>query len=151
MFFKYVYARHFTLVTDHKPFVVNSTSRKRFIFLSNYDYDVVYKPTKENGNANNLHFRMYSISLSFNKLKKNYHQSKNNCNRNNNVRWSQTNPQSSFCKKTLKAMASTTLSTQKDLNAFLRQYRNAPKKNNRISICYSFMGHFIFLFILCYC
>lgn len=62
-FFHYVYARHFTLITDHKPLTqilhpekslpVLCISRMANYadYLSHFDFDIVYKPTKANVNA----------------------------------------------------------------------------------------------------
>lgn len=57
----YVYGRKFTLVTDHRPLVwlhglkdpVSRLARWK-IKLSEYDYDIVYKPGKLNANADAL-------------------------------------------------------------------------------------------------
>ena len=62
-FFIYLYARHFTLITDHKPLTqilhpdkslpVLCISRMANYadYLSHFDFDVIYKNTKENTNA----------------------------------------------------------------------------------------------------
>ncbi|XP_037822594.1 uncharacterized protein K02A2.6-like [Lucilia sericata] len=62
-FFKYLYARHWTLITDHKPLTqilhpskslpVLCISRMANYadFLSNFDFEIIYKPSKENINA----------------------------------------------------------------------------------------------------
>lgn len=62
-FFHYLYARHFTLISDHKPLMqilhpekslpVLCISRMANYadYLAHFDYDVVFKPTKANANA----------------------------------------------------------------------------------------------------
>ena len=62
-FFTYLYARHWTLITDHKPLsqilhpekslpvLCISRMANYADFLSNFDYDVLFKSTKENINA----------------------------------------------------------------------------------------------------
>lgn len=62
-FFHYLYARHFTLITDHKPLTqilhpskslpVLCISRMANYadYLSHFDYGVIFKTTKENANA----------------------------------------------------------------------------------------------------
>jgi hypothetical protein len=65
-FHTYLYGRHFSLVTDHKPLLsifhqekgISATSAARMqryaLFLSWYDYDIAYKNTKMHGNADSL-------------------------------------------------------------------------------------------------
>lgn len=65
-FFKYLYARHWTLITDHKPLVqIMQPSKSLPVlcisrmanysdFLSNFDFNVVHKTSKENANADYL-------------------------------------------------------------------------------------------------
>lgn len=62
----YLYGRHFQLVTDHKPLTyifhpdkgipVTAAARMQrwALFLSGHDYDIVYKNTKQHGNADGL-------------------------------------------------------------------------------------------------
>lgn len=62
-FFNYLYARHFTLITDHKPLTqilhpekslpVLCISRMANYadYLANFDYDVIFKASKANANA----------------------------------------------------------------------------------------------------
>lgn len=62
-FFYYLYARHFTLVTDHKPLtqILHPTKSLPTLcisrmanyadYLSHFDYDIIFKPTKANANA----------------------------------------------------------------------------------------------------
>ncbi|XP_056008456.1 uncharacterized protein K02A2.6-like [Ostrea edulis] len=62
----YLYGKHFTLLTDHKPLVsifhpekaISTTSAARMqryaLFLSGYDYEIMYKNTKTHGNADSL-------------------------------------------------------------------------------------------------
>jgi hypothetical protein len=62
----YLYGRHFQLVTDHKPLThifnpdkgipVTAAARMQrwALFLSGHDYRIVYKNTKEHGNADGL-------------------------------------------------------------------------------------------------
>lgn len=53
----YIYGRHFTIISEHKPLVwfksaeVNTRVQKWRFKLSKYDYDVEYKPGKLNANA----------------------------------------------------------------------------------------------------
>ncbi|XP_062606687.1 uncharacterized protein K02A2.6-like [Saccostrea cucullata] len=65
-FHTYLYGRHFSLLTDHRPLVsifspskgVSVTTAARMqryaLFLSGYDYDIMYKNTKAHGNADSL-------------------------------------------------------------------------------------------------
>ena len=65
-FHQYLYARHFILVTDHKPLIalfgpsngVPAMAANRLarwaLTLSQYDYSVEYRPTKSHGNADAL-------------------------------------------------------------------------------------------------
>lgn len=62
-FFLYLYARHWTLITDHKPLsqilhphktlpiLCISRMANYADFLANFDFDVIFKPTKQNANA----------------------------------------------------------------------------------------------------
>ncbi|XP_037808343.1 uncharacterized protein K02A2.6-like [Lucilia sericata] len=62
-FFLYLYARHFSLITDHKPLTQILHPEKSLPnlcisrmanyadFLANFNYDVIFKSTKENSNA----------------------------------------------------------------------------------------------------
>lgn len=62
-FFLYLYARHWTLITDHKPLsqilhpdkslpvLCISRMANYADYLSNFDFDIVFKPTKSNLNA----------------------------------------------------------------------------------------------------
>lgn len=62
-FFMYLYARHWTLITDHKPLAQILHPEKSLPilcisrmanyadFLGNFDYDVIFKTSKENANA----------------------------------------------------------------------------------------------------
>ncbi|XP_053692131.1 uncharacterized protein K02A2.6-like [Sabethes cyaneus] len=62
-FFMYLYARHWTLITDHKPLsqilhpekslptLCISRMANYADFLGNFDFEVVFKKTKENANA----------------------------------------------------------------------------------------------------
>lgn len=62
-FFYYLYARHFTLISDHKPLMQILHSEKSLPvlcisrmanyadYLAHFDYDVIFKPTKANANA----------------------------------------------------------------------------------------------------
>ncbi|XP_065075091.1 uncharacterized protein LOC135698874 [Ochlerotatus camptorhynchus] len=62
-FFMYLYAHHWTLITDHKPLsqilhpekslptLCISRMANYAVFLGNFDFDVVFKRTKENVNA----------------------------------------------------------------------------------------------------
>lgn len=62
-FFHYLYARHWTLITDHKPLTQILHSEKSLLvlcisrmanyadYLAHFDFDVIFKPTKENTNA----------------------------------------------------------------------------------------------------
>lgn len=59
-FFHYLYARHFTLISDHKPLMQILHPRKSLPvlcisrmanyadYLAHFDYDVIFKPTKAN-------------------------------------------------------------------------------------------------------
>ena len=65
-FHQYLYGRHFILITDHKPLIaifgpsngVPSMAANRLarwaLTLSQYDYSVEYRPTKNHGNADAL-------------------------------------------------------------------------------------------------
>ena len=65
-FHLYLYGRHFTLITDHRPLLsifspskgVNSTTAARLqryaLFLAGHDYDISYKNTKTHGNCDSL-------------------------------------------------------------------------------------------------
>ncbi|XP_011883987.1 PREDICTED: uncharacterized protein K02A2.6-like [Vollenhovia emeryi] len=62
-FFYYLYARHFTIITDHKPLTQILHPEKSLPtlcisrmanyadYLSHFDFDVIFKPTEENTNA----------------------------------------------------------------------------------------------------
>lgn len=62
-FFHYLYARHFVLITDHKPLtqILHPTKSLPVLcisrmanyadYLSHFDYEVIFKTTKENANA----------------------------------------------------------------------------------------------------
>ena len=56
-FKNYVYRNKFTIVTDHKPLLWlkladnNTRVQKWRLKLSNYEFDIVYKPGKQNANA----------------------------------------------------------------------------------------------------
>ncbi|XP_024869411.1 uncharacterized protein K02A2.6-like [Temnothorax curvispinosus] len=62
-FFYYLYARHFTIITDHKPLTQILHPEKSLPtlcisrmanyadYLSHFDFDVIFKPTKANINA----------------------------------------------------------------------------------------------------
>lgn len=62
-FFHYVYARHFTLISDHKPLVQILHAEKSLPvlcisrmanyvdYLAHFDYEVIFKPIKANANA----------------------------------------------------------------------------------------------------
>lgn len=62
-FFNYLYARHFTLFTDHKPLtqifhpekslpiVCISRMANYADYLAHFNYDIKFKPTKANANA----------------------------------------------------------------------------------------------------
>ncbi|XP_024868818.1 uncharacterized protein K02A2.6-like [Temnothorax curvispinosus] len=62
-FFYYLYARHFTLITDHKPLTQIFHPEKSLPilcisrmanyadYLAHFDYNIVFKPTKANANA----------------------------------------------------------------------------------------------------
>ena len=59
-FKNYVYGNKFTIVTDHKPLLwlksANNNTRvqKWRLNLSDYEFDIVYKPGKQNANAEAL-------------------------------------------------------------------------------------------------
>ena len=65
-FHKYIFGRHFTLITDHKPLlsILNAKSavpsiaaarmQRWAIFLSAYTYSIEYKGTKQHANADSL-------------------------------------------------------------------------------------------------
>ena len=65
-FHQYLYGRHFTLVTDHKPLTAILGSKKGVpslaaarlqrwaLLLSAYSYDIQFKPTQSHGNADGL-------------------------------------------------------------------------------------------------
>ena len=65
-FYTYLFCRHFTLITDHKPLVSIFHPRKSLptmtaarlqryaIFLSGFTYDIVYRNTLHHGNADGL-------------------------------------------------------------------------------------------------
>ncbi|XP_053395664.1 uncharacterized protein K02A2.6-like [Mercenaria mercenaria] len=65
-FNSYLYGRRFTLVTDHKPLLsifspskgISATTAARLqryaLFLSGYQYDIVYRYTKQHGNCDSL-------------------------------------------------------------------------------------------------
>lgn len=59
----YVYGRQFRLTTDHKPLfspkkgIANTTAARLktyALFLTGYNYDIVYRSTKKHGNAESL-------------------------------------------------------------------------------------------------
>ena len=62
-FFLYLYARHWTLITDHKPLaqilhphkslpILRISRMANYAdFLANFNFDVIFKPTKANANA----------------------------------------------------------------------------------------------------
>ena len=60
IFKNYVYGNRFTIVTDHKPLLWlksadNNTSVQKWrLKLSDYEFDIVYKPGKQNANADAL-------------------------------------------------------------------------------------------------
>ena len=65
-FNQYLYGRHFQLITDHKPLTyifhpekgIPATAAARMqrwaLYLSGYNYDIIYKNTKQHGNADGL-------------------------------------------------------------------------------------------------
>ena len=59
-FRNYVYGNKFTIVTDHKPLLWlksadnNTGVQKWRVKLSDYEFDIVYKPGKQNANADTL-------------------------------------------------------------------------------------------------
>ncbi|XP_064477677.1 uncharacterized protein K02A2.6-like [Ornithodoros turicata] len=67
-FYAYLYGRHFRLITDHQPLTQIFSPMKGipamqaarlqryalFLFLSGMDYDIVYKRSEDNGNADSL-------------------------------------------------------------------------------------------------
>ena len=59
-FKNYVYGNRFTIVTDHKPLLWlksadnNTRVQKWRLKLSDYEFDIVYKPGKQNANADAL-------------------------------------------------------------------------------------------------
>ena len=59
-FKNYIYGTKFTIVTDHKPLLWlktadnNARVQKWRIKLSDYEFDIVYKPGKQNANADAL-------------------------------------------------------------------------------------------------
>jgi len=75
-FLHYIYARHFTLITDHKPLTqilhpekslpVLCISRMANYadYLSHFNFDIVFKPTKSNINADYCS-RMPQLSTRF--------------------------------------------------------------------------------------
>ena len=52
----YVFGRKFTIVTDHQPLIwfLNTRVQKWRFKLSEYDYEIIYKPGKMNANADVL-------------------------------------------------------------------------------------------------
>ncbi|XP_055918664.1 uncharacterized protein K02A2.6-like [Eupeodes corollae] len=77
-FFMYLYARHWTLITDHKPLsqilhpekslpvLCISRMANYAEFLTNFNYDVKFKTTKENANAD--YFSRASLETDVNKI-----------------------------------------------------------------------------------
>ena len=65
-FHKYLYGRHFVLITDHKPLISILGPKKSIptmaaarmqqwaLLLSAYSYDIVYRSTKAHANADAL-------------------------------------------------------------------------------------------------
>ncbi|XP_064483069.1 uncharacterized protein K02A2.6-like [Ornithodoros turicata] len=65
-FYAYLYGRHFRLITDHQPLTqifspmkgipaMQAARLQRYaLFLSGMDYDIVYKRSEDNGNADSL-------------------------------------------------------------------------------------------------
>lgn len=65
-FHNFIYGRHFTIVTDHRPLlglfnphkqiptVMSAQMLRRRIFLSAYEYEIVYRPGSKMGNADCL-------------------------------------------------------------------------------------------------
>ena len=64
-FHKYIYGRHFTLVTDHHPLTALFGSKsgvpalaagrlQRWAFLSSYDYEIEFRNTKAHANVDSL-------------------------------------------------------------------------------------------------
>lgn len=69
-FRQYIWGRKFTIVTDHKPltwiFKMNDPSSRIMrlkLKLEEFDYTIVYKKGKENGNSDGLN-RLFSEALS---------------------------------------------------------------------------------------
>ena len=81
-FYQYLFGRHFTLVTDHKPLIAMFGSNRQTqllaanrlarwaLQLSQFDYDIEYRQTKDHANADVLSRLLYGNDGEFDNVKK---------------------------------------------------------------------------------
>ena len=76
----YLFGRKFTVVTDHSSLrwlmnIKDATGRlaRWSLLLQQYDFEIVYRPGKEHGNADSLSRRPYDVDVCLNTVQKKIH------------------------------------------------------------------------------
>ena len=76
----YLFGRKFTVVTDHSSLrwlmnIKDATGRlaRWSLLLQQYDFEIVYRPGKEHGNADSLSRRPYDVDVCLNTFQKKIH------------------------------------------------------------------------------